>query len=282
MCREAANNLDGDPRFVMNGDEATTGDLSLTGATYLPWLGQTVLADPQATFTPSALVGRLINADSSQSRQSLILNNTQTTIFLSGDASGYISGGATYQLVDYKLMLDSAALDRATSVGAPSIDLEFGLRPADYEGIGFDGAGDGYDIGAYELQPPARIVVWPTTVDFGDWDLEDGPTVRSIEIANAGYERLNLNNIYLTGGETGDFSFVFPSPAAVPGLTTITLQVSFDPTAIGDRATTLVIESSDADTPSVSVNLLGFGVDQEIDVDPSSVTVYLDLDSAAT
>jgi predicted outer membrane repeat protein len=50
----------------------------------------------------------------------------------------------------FYLYPDSPCIDTATAQDAPSIDILDAPRPIDIPGVGFDGAGQGFDMGAYE------------------------------------------------------------------------------------------------------------------------------------
>lgn len=51
---------------------------------------------------------------------------------------------------DFRVRFISPCLDTGTSTGAPDSDIESNPRPFDIPGVGFNGAGQGYDMGAYE------------------------------------------------------------------------------------------------------------------------------------
>jgi len=67
---------------------------------------------------------------------------------------------------DFHITACSAALDQGTSVSVPSTDKDNNSRPVDLPGIGRDGPGTGYDIGAYELQAGAQITLNTYSLDF--------------------------------------------------------------------------------------------------------------------
>jgi len=143
---EASGNVDGDPLFVMDGPAAITG--IWTAVT--PGVGATTLTDDSASFTPDALVGKLINADASQRHQTLITANTGTSITAIGDLTGYVESGDAYLVVDHHLRFNSPCIDTGTYSGAPSADFDGEPRPIDVPGLGLDGLGVEYDIGADE------------------------------------------------------------------------------------------------------------------------------------
>jgi hypothetical protein len=55
---------------------------------------------------------------------------------------------------DYRLLASSPCIDMGTDFEAPDHDLEGNPRPVDIPGKGFDGPGQGYDMGCYEYLPP--------------------------------------------------------------------------------------------------------------------------------
>lgn len=56
---------------------------------------------------------------------------------------------------DFHIAYTSPAVDVGTSVNAPTNDLDGNPRPYDVLGMGSDGSGTEYDIGCYEVIPPA-------------------------------------------------------------------------------------------------------------------------------
>jgi len=165
---------------------------------------------------------------------------------------------------DFHLLpCSSAAIDEGTSVTAPIDDLDWNPRPVDYPGRGRDGAGEGYDIGAYELQQTdPDIAVDPLYINFGDQSVNQGPTdPQLVTIWNNGSADLVFN--YITLGNDTDFGF-----ATEPITTTLgicmsrTIEVVFDPTQIGGLTTTLVIATNDPISSTITVELEGNGVNQ--------------------
>lgn len=148
-----SGNVEGDPLFVMDDPfYARTGIWSSTPS-YNSTTRQTTLYAPPDTFTTDALVGELINPNTTQRRQAFIVSNSTASVLVLGDATVYSASGDTYRIMDYHLAdCASAAIDWGTSSGAPSSDIEGAPRPVDIPGWGMDGTGEGYDIGAYEFQ----------------------------------------------------------------------------------------------------------------------------------
>lgn len=83
----------------------------------------------------------MINCDSGQLRQAMILDNQTTSIVVVGNVTGWAHTGDAWELADYHLADGSAALDNGRIAGAPAQDIEGTVRP---------GADGRVDIGAYE------------------------------------------------------------------------------------------------------------------------------------
>ena len=167
-----SGNVDGNPGFLMDSPASIAG--SWTAAPiYDSGTNSTTLTDSANPFTPDSLVGRLLNADTSQSAQVLIVSNTSSEVVVAGDATGYVTSSDTYKVVDYRLVSPSAAVDTGTGAGAPATDIEGNLRPVDVPGIGADGTGTEYDIGAYEQTLSSSSTVEAHSVPQTDLDLPD-------------------------------------------------------------------------------------------------------------
>ncbi len=149
-----SGNVDGDPLFVMDGPAAITGTWT-AAPIYNATTWQTTLTNAGASYTPNAFAGRLINTDTSQLSQAYIVSNTATEIVVWGDVTAYAASGDSYKLIDYHLRYGSGAADLGIGgSGVPTTDIEGNPRPVDVPGIGANGTGTEYDIGANEEQGP--------------------------------------------------------------------------------------------------------------------------------
>ncbi len=141
-------NLIGDPKFLMDGTYAMHGTWTAAPSVTN---GMSTLTDSAASYPPNnALLGQMLNANTTQRQQWSIIGNTATTITIWGDVSTLAPSGSAYKIVDYHLGYGSAAIDAGTSTGTPSTDIETSPRPVDIPGFGTDSVV--YDIGAYEAQ----------------------------------------------------------------------------------------------------------------------------------
>ncbi|MBL7646019.1 MAG: tandem-95 repeat protein [Candidatus Hydrogenedentes bacterium] len=113
------------------------------------------------------------------------------------------------------------------------------------------------------------------TVDFGDQDIDDGPTAtRIVEITNiaTATANLTLGFVGLEGASLSDFTIVSDTDEATlaPGQTRL-IAVAFDPRSIGNKRASLRVESDDPDDGALDVNLSGRALDSDIRVTPGSL-----------
>lgn len=121
------------------------------------------LANAAAHWTPGALAGKLINPNTSQKRQALILDNTTTTILVQSDYLNLVNSGDDYQFIDYHLRNGSDALDRGVMLGAPATDVEGDARPGE-DGkvdLGADEAYSAFSPPTAVLAPDSRVKALP-------------------------------------------------------------------------------------------------------------------------
>ncbi|MBZ2187493.1 choice-of-anchor D domain-containing protein [Alcanivorax sp. JB21] len=118
-----------------------------------------------------------------------------------------------------------------------------------------------------------RISVTPDELDFGN--VQGGLTVtESVTVSNTGGAELGINNITLAGPDAGAFSESNDCTTVAAG-DSCTIDVTFYPVNEDSFSAELVIESNDAEEPSVSVALMGSSVmtpTPEITVNPESVS----------
>jgi hypothetical protein len=107
-------NIAADPLFRDGPSGSWTAN-----AVYDPVTGQTTFTDDTAVWTGSELVGKVLNPQAAQWRQSLIVANAETTIVVWGDFASLGAAGMNYQVHDYHLSLDSPAIDAGVNTAVP-------------------------------------------------------------------------------------------------------------------------------------------------------------------
>ena len=210
------NSSDGDPSFAMyDPDRIVTGAWHIDPV-YDPVTNRTALTDFAGSFTPGALVNRLVNPNTWQKRQVLIAANTATTIEVVGNVAlslgGYVESSDPYIISDYRLQIVSVCSDAgdSTTVSADTADLDDDSDttekvPYDLDGLPRiiedpwhvntgNGPGAIVDIGAYEIQVPSRIVVDKAATGANNgrtWDDALNYLQDAIEIADASNGGIN-------------------------------------------------------------------------------------------
>ncbi|MBN1475766.1 choice-of-anchor D domain-containing protein, partial [Candidatus Sumerlaeota bacterium] len=258
---QASDILDGDPAFAMDGPAGITGTWN-EDPLYSGALNRTLLTDTTASFATGEFAGMLLNANTAQRVQACIVDNTATTITVTGNATAApvnAASGESYQIIDYHLDLGSAAIDTGTAAGAPADDIEGTPRPL----------GLGVDLGIYEAE--GDITAAPASLEFGNQDIGAGATAPlSIVIENTGVAPLVFTGsaVALTGPAAGDFAITnSPATSELAAGASREIAIAFDPTVVGARAASLEITSDDPDEPTVEIALSGTGVASTPDID---------------
>jgi uncharacterized repeat protein (TIGR01451 family) len=113
-----------------------------------------------------------------------------------------------------------------------------------------------------------EITVTPTSLAFGDRDVDDGATAsQAVDITNDGSADLHISSVSLTGANTGQFAITSDTGESTlsPGGTR-TVRVAFNPATTGAKSAALTILSDDGDEGTVDVALSGTGTDQDLEV----------------
>ncbi|MBN1297374.1 hypothetical protein JXA80_11385 [bacterium] len=151
----AAANRSGDPLFI----QLTDGQWS-DPPVFDPNTGTTLLTDQTAAWSPGVFKWETIQGNIDENREYLIVDNTETTMTVSGNATSFIAVNDTYRLIDHHIQNGSAALDRGDPVQDVIEDFDRDPRPGD------DGL---FDIGADEApaawQPPVDTTPPTSRID---------------------------------------------------------------------------------------------------------------------
>ena len=182
-------NIDALPQFV----DPLSGAWSLPAPTYNSITDETTFTDnTPPLFVDGALVGAILNPNTTQARVSIITANSTTTVTALSDLRGIGAEGNPYQIDDYHLKFGSPCIDRADGTAVPPdvadldddgdpdeqtpVDLDPKPRfiddpdtPDDFGVPSPEHPFDFVDIGAYEFAPDCGTC--PTDVD-GDGDTD--------------------------------------------------------------------------------------------------------------
>jgi len=163
---------------------------------------------------------------------------------------------------DFHLTYCSAALDEATTPGAPNTDCDENTRPVDIPDVGKDGTNNGYDIGAYEFQQGTNLSVNPVRIDFGPFPVNQGESDPIlISLSNIGMETIEFTDIALSDAEHFYFSET-PDLSPLEPCQSRVLYLFFNPSAPESYETTMTVQSNDSSKPDWDLPVNGLGVNQ--------------------
>jgi hypothetical protein len=136
-----------------------------------------------------------------------------------------------------------------------------------------------YDIGAYEAQLRASYTVDPQVLDFGAWEVRNGPSGPLTTLfLNTGFSDIEINpsGVVIIGADAGDFSTsntLYPGFQLAPGGSSI-ISVTFDPSSIGAKEAQMIIWTTDYLNPFITVTLRGRGEENSTAVRPQAWRRY--------
>lgn len=114
-----------------------------------------------------------------------------------------------------------------------------------------------------------NIVASPASDNFGNGYVNATSTTRTITITNGNTaSELLIGTVSLSGANQTEFAIAADtcSGQLLEANTTCTIQVTFSPITLGAKSASLSIPSNDPDTPTLSVNLSGTGVNPTLTV----------------
>lgn len=127
--------------------------------------------------------------------------------------------------------------------------------------------------GVTEATPSIALV--PSSLDFGTVTVGSSAS-RTTQIQNAGTAVLNVSAIALCGGTSSAYGWSPAAPLTVPAGGSLTLTVTYAPTAAQTDAGCLAVSSDDPANPTANLALTGTGVAEPVsglDVDLDELEV---------
>ena len=118
------------------------------------------------------------------------------------------------------------------------------------------------DAPEISVEQPAgtNLVDGTASIAFGTVNTGSSSAVKTFTIRNTGTDPLTVTGASVTGGNAGDFTVNTTGIAgSVAAAGSTTFSVTFSPTAVGARTTTLQILSNDADEATFDITLTGTG-----------------------
>ncbi|MEZ4884958.1 MAG: choice-of-anchor D domain-containing protein [Chitinophagales bacterium] len=224
----------------------------------------------------------------------VIYTGTQWELQLDNDSSPCGGGGlpADYGCVEYHNTTDSFPNPPDLTLGTWVGDATF-CSDAMQD---FSGTGTQNFIGAPSTAPEialsansnniadgSNLAAATTTngTDFANVCVEGGTATITYTITNSGDADLTLdgtapNYVTLSGGNAGDFSVTTqPSSGTVPHTTsnTTTFEITFNPTATGERSTTVSIANNDSNENPFDFVIKGTGVQPTVTVAATTASI---------
>ena len=98
--------------------------------------------------------------------------------------------------------------------------------------------------------------------DFGSTDVNTGSVTNNFTIENTGINSLSITSVT---SSTGDFLVSFPA-TTIAAYSSVTLPVTFNPTATGTRNGVITINNNDSNEGTYTFAVRGIGTEQEINV----------------
>jgi hypothetical protein len=123
-------------------------------------------------------------------------------------------------------------------------------------------AGDGID---------RFIDASPRALNFGDLRVGRAAAERSVTVYDDGDSPLSITSITITGRNAGDFTVSPRRPRTITEATPLRLRVGFTPRGVGARLATLLVSSNACGESTMSIDLAGAGVVQDIVALPSRI-----------
>ena len=111
----------------------------------------------------------------------------------------------------------------------------------------------------------------PTSLDFGAQTVNTTSAPQTVTLSNTGNATLSNINISISGGNNLDFAQTNNCPASLGSNSSCSINVTFTPTATGNRSSTVAISDNAAGSPQI-VNLSGTGTNATVSLSPTSVT----------
>ncbi len=246
-------------RIASNDPDENPFDVSLSGT------GENL--SPDITVTPSSHdYGDVANGSSASQTftvrndgmEDLEVNATNLTGSDAGEFS-IDSGGGSFTLSPSE-MRDIDVSFNPISLGSKNAALRIESNDPDEDPFDVDLTGN-------SIPPPEpEITVSPDSIGFGPVVV---PTVKSsvsalrtMYVINQGGATLNVTATDLTGGDAAEFSIESGgAPFSVAPNDTQEVVIGFTPATLGEKSTTLQIDSDDADEATITVPVTGTGVD---------------------
>jgi hypothetical protein len=126
--------------------------------------------------------------------------------------------------------------------------------------------------GPVNVTPTPGATLNPSSVDFGNQNINTSSATRPVTLTNSGTAPLSIGSIGLSGGSASDFSQTNNCPSSLSPNLSCTINVGYKPAALGADSASLAVTTSAAGSPQ-TVALSGTGVNPAPGISLSSTSV---------
>jgi MYXO-CTERM domain-containing protein len=250
--------------FTSNDAAHPTTNLAVSGS------GQPAAA-PKIAVSPTSLTFGNVTLGASSSKTFSISNPgtatlTGTVARASGTSAEYAVSPATFTVAaggSQTITVSYAPVDTTTDGGSLVVSSDDAATPT--VSVALSGAG--------VAAPAPSIALAPNALSFGTVTVGSAGSLTA-QVRNTGSAALQVTGLAACTGTSAEFAWSPAGPLAVAPGQSVTLTVTYTPTAVGVDSGCIAISSNDAASPVVNLGLSGTGAAQAIPaiaLDPGSL-----------
>jgi FG-GAP repeat len=129
-----------------------------------------------------------------------------------------------------------------------------------------------------EQPPGVGLLDGAASIHFGNAPVGSAGSTQSVIVRNIGTSVLQVQNISITGGDSGDFDMVSPLlPVSLEVDASVLIEVTFAPGSAGSRVSTLRIDSNAGEGSPFDIALTGQGLSAADDTDGDGLNDVVEL-----
>ncbi len=249
-----------------NGVSIVSGDVTPAAADDTSFEGVAVGSNASATFTiRNTGNDELVLTPPGGGRGDPVVRGAGSTDFTVTDQPGLsiAAGGSETFSIQYA----------PSTAGVASATFQFGTNDDDEATYSFTVGGEGTEKEIAVGQGATDFTSGVSSFEFvdntgsafngGTVGLDAGTETVTFTISNVGSTTLNLgaNAVSLSGAGSGDFSVTSQPATTVAPAGSTNFEITFDPSAVGDRQATVSVANDDSDESPFTFDINGFGVD---------------------
>jgi trimeric autotransporter adhesin len=257
IAKSGTASVTGAPTTVNVTGDGVAGTASLVNTAGELFL-HVIAGSPQISVTPSSLNFGNQSVGTTSTGQMITISNPGTAslnvtgVTLTGTGTSDFSNNAVFPQTiapggNYQFNVMFSPSARASR----TVTMTFAHNAGTTASVSLTGVGVAPVVG-----------VSPTSLPFNNLAVGTTSAPQAFTISNNGDagQDLQVASIAKTGTNAGDFTVTDdPSPVSIPAGSSVTVHVTFSPSATGARAATLTINNNDATNPAPTISLTGNG-----------------------